>query len=337
MRIRAFHAKAFGAAEGNNLPESILWMPGGRQTIYATVDDEPSEVEVECNEEDAKRLDEQLQQILADAEEGKISRPFIDFDHEGNQAAAIPRRFYWDDGIRLAVDWTKSGSDAVSGRSYSYFSPEFLLGDDGHPSALPSPGPIGGLVNTPAFQSMERLAAKKALEGTTSYINKPKDTHMTKLLNVLVEAKLIPSAGLDDDGATTLLKASLAASGEREAAAASRIAELEKQVSTLQTQIAESVIGEAVAAGKIKDDTTLKARWVGAYLTDSEGCKAMLASLPEVKATNSGADPVPLGSREEKPDGKALRAKLAEITDPVERSRFISANYAVLIAGRADR
>jgi phage I-like protein len=70
-----------------------------------------------------------LQRLLAEARERKRSRPFIDFDHQGKEAAAIPVKFIWDEGIRLEVEWTSAGREAIAGRTYSYFSPEFILGD----------------------------------------------------------------------------------------------------------------------------------------------------------------------------------------------------------------
>lgn len=42
---------------------------------------------------------------------------------------------------------------------YSYFSPEFYLGEDGMPADLPERGPLGALVNEPAFRSIPRIAA----------------------------------------------------------------------------------------------------------------------------------------------------------------------------------
>ena len=85
----------------------------------------------------------------------------LDFDHEGRTAAAIPRRFFWKpgEGVILEIDWTGAGKAAISGRDYSYFSPCFMLSEDGDPSGLPPSGAIGSLVNSPAFRSIKRIAA----------------------------------------------------------------------------------------------------------------------------------------------------------------------------------
>jgi hypothetical protein len=36
-------------------------------------------------------------------------------------------------------------------KDFSYFSPTFLLDDDGTPAGLPGRGPLGALVDEPAF------------------------------------------------------------------------------------------------------------------------------------------------------------------------------------------
>ena len=157
-RFRAFSTASI-APSPDALPDSIEWMPAGRHLVCCTRDDEPAEVEIEATEADAAKLNEQLQAARKLADEGKASRPFIDFDHEGGEAAAIPVEFFWQDGIRARVEWTKAGAEAVQGRVYSYFSPEFFADKSGRVTAIPEVGPIGALVNTPAFQRIERLAA----------------------------------------------------------------------------------------------------------------------------------------------------------------------------------
>lgn len=157
-RFRAFSTASI-APSPDALPDSIEWMPAGRHLVCCTRDDEPAEVEIEATEADAAKLNEQLQAARKLADEGKASRPFIDFDHEGGEAAAIPVEFFWQDGIRVRVEWTKAGAEAVQGRVYSYFSPEFFADKSGRVTAIPEVGPIGALVNTPAFQRIERLAA----------------------------------------------------------------------------------------------------------------------------------------------------------------------------------
>lgn len=293
MRVQAYHKRLIHALSADSnadapLPDSLEWMPAGDHVVHCTVDGEPAEVAVTCTDADAARLDAQLQRQLALASEGKASRPFIDFDHEGKEAAAIPVQFFWQDGIRLKVEWTTEGAEALRGRSYSYFSPEFILGDDKHPSELPEVGPIGALVNTPAFQDIERLAAAKSNpEGSAS---KHQGKSMQLLMAALAEAKLIPSAKLEDQEAATQVKAALAKCaedmGEDMKKKDDEIAALKASVASLQAQVdaqlkaaAETMVKEAVDCGRIKDDATLRAKWVDAILKDKDSAKAMLDAI----------------------------------------------------------
>jgi hypothetical protein len=140
--------------------KSLEYAPKGSHAVYASLNGDPGLVSVNIDEATAGILDAHLQTWLSEAEAGKVSRPFVDFDHEGKAAAAIPTRFFWDDGLRLEVEWTKAGSEALEGRNYSYFSPEIMIDrETGQFTGLPNSGAIGSLVNTPAFQTIQRLAA----------------------------------------------------------------------------------------------------------------------------------------------------------------------------------
>jgi hypothetical protein len=67
------------------------------------------------------------------------------------------------------VDWSGSGAAAIRNKDYSFFSPVFLLGDDGMPDSLPAKGETGSLVNEPAFRSMPRIAAADAGAGVDRF------------------------------------------------------------------------------------------------------------------------------------------------------------------------
>jgi hypothetical protein len=91
--------------------------------------------------------------LQSDLEElqGRSVKPYIDFDHQGQAAAADPKRFLWKpgEGVFLALAWTRSGRAAVEGKDYRYFSPAFQIDDNGEPCGLPANGAIGALVNKP--------------------------------------------------------------------------------------------------------------------------------------------------------------------------------------------
>jgi hypothetical protein len=109
-------------------------------------------------------------------------KAFYRFDHEGKAASAIPRRFYWDNGIRGEVEWTQAGRNALSGRDYSYFSPEFLIdAKKGVLRGIPAFGPIGALFNAPAFQTIERVSAQ----------HEPSHKNMEPIMTILVAAGLV--------------------------------------------------------------------------------------------------------------------------------------------------
>lgn len=140
-------------------PREVMYMPAGRSTIQARVSGEPKEIDVNVTARTADILQQDLEKLLA----GHV-RPYIDFDHHGGAAAAIPKRFRWvpGQGVFLELEWTRSGKTSVEGRDHSYFSPTFQIGPDGAPAGLPDNGAIGALTNNPAFRDMQRIAASHA-------------------------------------------------------------------------------------------------------------------------------------------------------------------------------
>lgn len=352
MNIQAFISCRLSAPNDGTqwtLPVDIQYMPPGRSRVTASSNGKAVTVDIECTEEDAEKLNTQLQAMLEAAEKGTASRPFIDFDHEGNEAAAIPKRIFWQDGLRLECDWTKAGEEALSGRVYSYFSPEIVIEKaTGRVSRLPEHGPIGSLVNTPAFQHIERIAAKHgednlqsasngdqtpndtkpitqadsisdgdlAAKGKQKTNNKHKDIPMEKLLAALVSAKLIPSAKLEDAEAADIFSAAWKQKQEEVTALNDKVANLETSIQAGLQKEAESFIAQAVKEGKIKDETTLKAKWVSAYLKDVEGTKTMLDGV-ETKPARGAAPPPPADADESK-ELAEIRAEMATNKDPVK-------------------
>lgn len=231
-RFRAFSTASI-APSPDALPDSIEWMPAGRHLVCCTRDDEPAEVEIEATEADAAKLNEQLQAARKLADEGKASRPFIDFDHEGGEAAAIPVEFFWQDGIRVRVEWTKAGADAVQGRVYSYFSPEFFADKSGRVTAIPEVGPIGALVNTPAFQRIERLAAN--LSTTNS---EPKMQEIAKALG-------LPETATEADILAKI--AELTGAASTATATTAELATVKAALADTQTKLAASIKAAALA------------------------------------------------------------------------------------------
>lgn len=297
-RIHALSARILSAPQDQSgwaPPKSIEWMPAGTHTV----DSMTGRYVVTADASDAERLNLQLQGALSLAAEGMASRPFIDFDHQGGQASAIPVRFFWDDGIRLEVEWTAAGEAALRGRTYSYFSPECDLGEDGHPISIPTVGPIGGLVNTPAFQEIERLAAsassKTTAEEKTSSNNE--GVRMEKFMSLLCSLGVLSAADgetMTEEKAVEQLQAMKAAMDGKDKEVAEMKAKLcesekvradtESELATIKASQAkdlearaDSAIEDAVRLGKI--DEASKASWRAMYIANESTVKAAIGGI----------------------------------------------------------
>lgn len=190
----SFAAKGFDG----KAPDSIVFFPVGTHSISASKGGEPVEIEMEITEDLAALLEADLQKSLAAAAAGTASRPFIDFEHTGGRAAALPLSFSWnpEKGVILALEWTPAGRDAIEGKEFSYFSPEWLM-KDGKVTGLAQPGAIGALVNVPAFQSIGKIAA--SLNSMDSYLSQ-------EILSVLLELGLITQAEVEQKAADAAIK-----------------------------------------------------------------------------------------------------------------------------------
>jgi len=267
-------------------PTSIEWAPGGSSVISATKGGRPWTGVFVASPEDAARLDAQLQRLLAEAKEGKRSRPFIDFNHTGGEAAAIPVKFTWADGIRLLVEWTSRGLEAIRGRVYSYFSPELILGDDGHPNSLPAPGPIGALVNTPAFQRIERLAAA----------NQNAELNMSALLKAAVQRGFVPNGVEDDEAAAEhfLNRVEAAAKAEKEnATLKARLGEMERkeqEAEERRKEEAEVEVDGWIKAGSVTPDA--REMVIGNFLANPEVTRKQYVKAGSTKYAVKGEKPI---------------------------------------------
>lgn len=146
-------------------PEAVPYMPAGVQEICCTVNGRAGKRVVMVDEAACERLNADLQEHLRASAAGEKARPVILFDHKAGNAAAVPTGFEWDEqrGILLKVDWTAAGREAVEGGNYGYISPAFRLerGSD-RISGLQDGVEVGSLVNDPAFQRNECIAAAHA-------------------------------------------------------------------------------------------------------------------------------------------------------------------------------
>lgn len=276
-------------AFGKIAPDSIIYIPKGEQTVTGSRGGKPFELSITSDETLAGILNAQLKQAQLDAAAGLASKPFIDFNHEGGRASALPTEFFWDAerGVCLSLEWTPAGRQAIEGEEFAYFSPELAIDKNGRPTGIRCPGPIGGLVNTPAFQTIGTIAASlnqqptnmnQLLELLKKYgMELPDDSEMEAVCSAL-EPKLAAYMQAKSDLATA--KASLKTF--EDAAAATAKAALEAE--------ADATVKLALKDGKITD----AAPWKTAYLASPDTVKAQLASLPA--KPDGHAAPVKLGT-----------------------------------------
>ena len=147
-------------------PAAFQFMPPGESVICATVNGKPGRRRVFVDKSSAERLQKDLEGKVAAAQAGDKARPCGLFDHKSGPASFIPTRFYWDDerGVMCECEWTDAGKRAVEGRNYTYFSPCFRLAKDGRVMGLQDGVEVGSMVNNPAFEAIEPIAASKADE-----------------------------------------------------------------------------------------------------------------------------------------------------------------------------
>ena len=150
---------------GGKAPEAVPYMPAGLNHICCTVNGRAGKRAVMADREACERLNADLQEMLEASKAGNRARPVVLFDHKSGPAAAEPVGFEWDEqrGILLRVNWTSAGREAVEGGNYGYISPAFRLERGTQRiNGLQGGVEVGSLVNDPAFERNECIAAGKA-------------------------------------------------------------------------------------------------------------------------------------------------------------------------------
>jgi phage I-like protein len=292
--VLTYEANAsYAMSLGGSAPTEIMYMPAGKSKITPLVNGKAKEIDVEVDASTAKALQDNLDRLLAEN-----VRPFIDFDHglDGRTtAAALPKQFRWEPGkgIYLSLEWTRSGQQAIEGKDYSYFSPSFMVSEDGKPLGLPESGAIGALTNNPAFREIQRIAASRSNPGTSAGTN-PDDDEPKKvsaaIKKTLIDHGLLDAEDLDegDDKVVPKLKKKLKAMNDEADAskAKAKMADDEKEeakaeLAQLQEAAAESVVNAAVTAGKIapKSEATKKF-YIESFKRDPKATQLVIAELP---------------------------------------------------------
>ena len=265
------------------LPTDIQWMPPGKHPISAEKNGKPYKTVLNVTAQTAARVQADFEAQMVKAKAGEDDYPYLDFNHNDEEASAHPTEFYWagDDpqtgGVRCKVAWTDAGASAVKGRSFRRFSPQFK--DDGKGNVTGLPVNAGGLVNRAAFKKIQAIAAKHSPAN-----DQPEDRQpMKKLLTLLKGRGLITDTDLDETDLVTQVSAKLT---ENETQIA-KIAPLETEKTRLEGVItkakethATSVVENLVKCGAIppKDDK-VKARYIKLLIEDPEN-EAILPNAP---------------------------------------------------------
>ena len=266
----------------NGVPSSIEYMPAGTHTIQCSVNGKAKEIAVEVTEATAQQLQASLEAVLKSFNEGNMSKPFIDFDHKGEKAAAFPIKFYWDNGVRLEVEWTEAGREAIAEKTYNYFSPEWFMSDNS--VAIASPGAIGALCNVPAFQTIEKISSTKTKENNMSDTDKkPEDKTVEQLTAELTAANekcATLQAQLDELQKSKEAADTKVADVEKEKEAEVEKTEAEaKKAEAARKELIEYKVDALVKAGRVA--AAGKAALVSAALASSDNGKALFAAVPE--------------------------------------------------------
>ncbi len=159
-------------------------------------------------------------------------------------------------------------------------------------------------VQATATFDLSRFGAlpKNISGGRPASTNQPNaNTQMKKLLQALVDAKLIASADVNEDTAVAQFVAAFAGITSSVTDATAQVTDLTAKLTDATKKLeasakatAEGAVAAAVQSGRIKDDADLRAKWIAAYIRDEAGTKALLESLPEAKAPR-GVAPVATG------------------------------------------
>lgn len=337
---RLFTARQIVPAAGGKAPEWIMWMPGGRHEVSCgevqtdgTV--EPVTETVQVSAADATRLNAQLRRLLQ-----ANAVPFLDYDHAGGEASGWPQEFRWFEadhdvpaGIYVRVEWSERGGRLVAGRGYRYFSPEWVMDDKGRVH-LPQSGPLGGLVNNPAFRAIRRIAKQQQFPGGESGPEgdgkDPSQQHEEeeeaeemnkKLIAVLITGGLLKDeaeAALDNAGELVAqrLQARSAPEKLKPEEESETVKQLRAQLVQVQRGAARTFVASLQNAGKLppKDDGAAKA-WEDAYVRDAEGTEALAKSLRASAAMQDmGTGPGKAAPVEtENADEEKLRARGARL------------------------
>jgi phage I-like protein len=229
------------------LPNEIVYLPEGSHTITPYVDGKAQTITVNVEAAKGSDIAATLQTALDQRKQSNV-RAWFDFEHKGGKASALPTGFRYEpgQGVMCALEWTGAGKEAIEGKDFSYFSPTFLIDESGIPAGLPNRGPLGALVNEPAFREIPRIAASDAVEIS------PNKKPIMKLL--LAKLGIDPAHETAEQSALAKLTAMDGEMNDK----AKRITELEAELADLKKG-KDAAEAKCAAAAKDRAETLVKA------------------------------------------------------------------------------
>lgn len=308
-------------------PEAVPYMPPGMNEICCTVNGRAGKRTVMADKAACERLNADLQELIAASKSGERARPVLLFDHKAGAAAALPTGFEWDEqrGILLKVDWTQAGRQAVEGGNYGYISPAFKLehGSD-RITGLQNGIEVGSLVNDPAFQRNECIAAahtepEDVIVYSANACNLPPHTEVENLsdsgdnVEAATNGRLTQNQkdmetikkmlGLDAEATPADIAAAISAlkkkgddSKKRIEAVEAECNEHKKALNEHKNKAADGFIERLKKGGKVspKDEETLKAARE-MYMENPDRTERIYAAMQPILPAADNADNVQAG------------------------------------------
>lgn len=265
-------------------PSEFVYIPEGRHKIYPK--SHPKGIWVNLTPERGPVIAAAFNADLAKRQEQNVA-PWLDFEHAGKgPSAGEPKSFRYEQGKGLicCAEWSTGGRTAIEGKDFRYFSGRFDLNGE-EPCGLPERGPLGGLVNEPAFREIPAITASEA--------DNPEST-MNPIITILASCGFISSTESASQDVETLVRNRITAMQGDVKDKASKIAELEAELSNLKKekdkataecsamkkQRAEDLVKAAVADGRIAPaDEDTKSKYLTRIEAGDSFAEEILASL----------------------------------------------------------
>lgn len=357
--VQTLVSASFTSAIPKSAPGEIVYIPVGSSTITPSVNGKPQKVTVNVPAEKGNEIAARMQKALERRLAGSV-RPRLAFDHAATgPAAGHPKSFSFDParGLILAIDWSNSGRSAIEGGDYGYFSPSFLMGENGEPVGLSDIGEIGSLVDEPAFRSIGLIAANDYSYLGAMYTPRMWGVHQgnpekylseTTLLNhqntmpkQILAALNISDTAADAEGAAVVavnamkseivtLKASVSTvEGERDGFK-TKLEAAEKTIKEQAEKRADDLINAAVTDGRIlpKDEES-KSFYRDAIVAGNASAEKVLAGLPVL---NKDLDKKVVNASEDKntPAGEHKFVTAAKALVTSKEAETIEAAYGIV-------